>query len=35
MKIVFLDRKTLGYDINLDRFNTLGDVTIYETTKSK
>lgn len=34
MKIVFLDRKTLGYDINLDRFNTLGDVTIYETTKA-
>ena len=33
MKIVFLDRKTLGKDINLDRFNTLGDVTIFETTK--
>lgn len=32
MKIVFLDRKTLGKDINLDRFNTLGQVEIYETT---
>ena len=34
MKIVFLDRKTLGYDISLDKFNSLGDVTIYETTKA-
>lgn len=33
MKIVFLDRKTLGYDINIDRFEQLGQVTIYETTK--
>lgn len=33
MKIVFLDAKTLGHDIKLDKFNTLGDVTIYETTK--
>ncbi|WP_320035722.1 D-2-hydroxyacid dehydrogenase [Halarcobacter sp.] len=32
MKIVFLDRKTLGQDINLDKFNTLGQVQIYETT---
>ena len=34
MKIVFLDRKTLGYDINLEKFSTLGKVTIYETTKA-
>lgn len=34
MKIVFLDRKTLGQDINLDKFNTLGEITIYETTKA-
>ena len=34
MKIVFLDRKTLGYDINLDKFNTLGEVIIYEITKA-
>lgn len=33
MKIVFLDRKTLGSDISLDKFNELGDVTIYEVTK--
>lgn len=33
MKIVFLDRKTLGYDISLDRFYTLGEVIVHETTK--
>ncbi len=33
MKIVFLDRKTLGDDINLNQFNKLGDVTSYESTK--
>ncbi len=33
MKIVFLDKKTLGHDISLDEFNSLGQVTIYETTK--
>ncbi len=33
MKIVFLDRKTLGDDICLEKFNDLGEVTIYETTK--
>lgn len=32
MKIVFLDTKTLGNDISLDRFNTLGEVIKYETT---
>lgn len=37
MKIVFLDRKTLGEDIDLTRFETLGDVdyfgsTLYEET---
>ncbi|XOB62387.1 D-2-hydroxyacid dehydrogenase [Campylobacterota bacterium DY0563] len=32
MKIVFLDRKTLGQDINLDKFNNLGQVEIFETT---
>lgn len=34
MKIVLLDRKTLGNDISLEKFNTLGEVSIYETTKS-
>ncbi len=33
MKIVFLDSKTLGEDISLEKFKTLGEVTIYETTK--
>ncbi|AXH11095.1 D-2-hydroxyacid dehydrogenase [Halarcobacter bivalviorum] len=33
MKIVFLDTKTLGKDINLDNFNTLGEVVKYETTE--
>lgn len=33
MKIVFLDAKTLGKDIDLSSFNSLGEVTIYETTK--
>jgi len=33
MKIVFLDRKTLGDDINLDQFNTLGEVVLYDFTK--
>lgn len=33
MKIVLLDRKTLGNDISLEKFNTLGELTIYETTK--
>lgn len=32
MKIVFLDTKTLGNDISLDKFDTLGKVTKYETT---
>tara|TARA_B110000046_G_scaffold184455_1_gene222966 strand:+ start:2018 stop:2944 length:927 start_codon:yes stop_codon:yes gene_type:complete len=33
MKIVFLDRKTLGDDINLDQFDTLGEVVYYDFTK--
>ena len=32
MKIVFLERKSLGDDINLEQFNNLGDVTMYLTT---
>jgi glycerate dehydrogenase len=32
MKIVFLDRKTLGEDISLEEFGTLGEVVTYETT---
>ena len=32
MKIVFLDTKTLGKDISLDKFNSLGEVVKYETT---
>lgn len=32
MEIVFLDRSTLGFDINLDKFNLYGNVTIYNTT---
>ena len=32
MKIVFLDKKTLGEDINLDQFDTLGTVISYDTT---
>ena len=32
MKIVFLDRKTLGNDINLDKFEDLGEVTYFEST---
>lgn len=32
MKIVFLDTKTLGKDISLDKFNALGEVIKYETT---
>lgn len=32
MKLVFLDRKTLGADISLEQFNTFGEVTTYETT---
>lgn len=30
MKIVFLDRATIGDDINLDEFNELGEVVIHE-----
>jgi len=36
MKIVFLERKSIGYDIELDYFNKLGEVSLYEnTTKSQ
>jgi glycerate dehydrogenase len=35
MKIVFLDRKTLGDDINLEQFEKLGDVVSYNTTSSE
>lgn len=31
MQIVFLDSQTLGKDISLEKFKSLGDVTIYET----
>ncbi len=34
MKIVFLDRKTLGDDINLNQFNNLGEIIAYDITKS-
>ncbi|MCK5110765.1 MAG: D-2-hydroxyacid dehydrogenase [Arcobacteraceae bacterium] len=33
MKMVFLDRKTLGDDINLDIFNKFGDVVSFPSTK--
>lgn len=32
MKIVFLDRKTLGLDISIEQFNKFGDIEVYETT---
>jgi len=32
MKIVFLDRKTLGNDINLEQFNNLGECVFYDVT---
>ena len=32
MQIVFLDRKTLGYDVSIEEFNSLGSVTVYDTT---
>ena len=33
MKIVFLDRKTLGDDISLNQFKTYGEIITYESTK--
>lgn len=33
MKIVFLDRATLGFDISLEGFNKFGEVVIYDITK--
>lgn len=35
MKIVFLDAKTLGDDIDLDRFSKFGEIVIYPTTSPK
>lgn len=35
MKIVFLDKKTLGEDISLKPFDALGEVVTYETTSSQ
>ncbi|MCR5607803.1 MAG: D-2-hydroxyacid dehydrogenase [Lachnospiraceae bacterium] len=32
MKLVFLESKSLGEDISLDKFNNLGDVVIYDNT---
>lgn len=32
MKIVFLDRKTLGHDISIENFSELGEVTSYDMT---
>lgn len=32
MKIVFLDRSTLGYDISIEKFNALGEVISYDIT---
>ena len=32
MKIVILDAKTLGDDIEFSMFNKLGDVSVYQTT---
>lgn len=34
MKIVFLDRKTLGDDITLKQFEKYGEIVIYESTKA-
>jgi glycerate dehydrogenase len=34
VKLVFLDKQTLGDDICLDQFNQFGDVVIYESTKA-
>ena len=34
MKIVILDAKTLGDDIEFSVFNKLGDVSVYQTTSS-
>ena len=33
MNIAFLDRKTLGDDITIEQFDTLGSVTVYDVTK--
>lgn len=34
MKIVFLDRSTLGEDISIEKFKTLGEVVCYEMTQA-
>ena len=35
MKIVFLDVKTIGEDIDLSEFDRFGEVKIYDFTKDK
>lgn len=35
MKIVFLDAKTLGDDISLDRFKSMGEVVVYDFSSSE
>jgi glycerate dehydrogenase len=35
MKIVFLDRKTLGNDVSLEQFDKLGEIIVYETTSAE
>jgi len=35
MKIVFLDKKTLGDDISLEKFNNLGECVFYDFTRSE
>jgi len=35
MKIVFLDRKTIGIDISLDKFKIFGNVVCYDSTTSE
>ncbi len=35
MRLVFLDAKTLGEDIDLDIFETFGDVAVYQTTSAE
>lgn len=35
MKIVMLDKKTLGYDSDLSELEKLGELVIYETTSEE
>ncbi len=32
MKLVFLDRSSIGYDISIDLFRKYGDMTVYDFT---